>query len=142
MYFIYTQKHFNESICRNITRAGHFFFPDGKEVERFRVTYLTPDSDDKDKDKDNCSKIVEGLGKPESSSISAVVTVDNCNATSVQFQGEMNFEALKFVSNNITMQVGNTYVLLHIFIQVCNCTDPREVNVVQEREAVEGLFLG
>ena len=94
------QKHFNESICRNITRAGHFFFSDGNEVERFfRVTYLTPDSEDKD----NCSKIVEGLGKTENSSISAEVTLDNCNAASVQFQGKMNFEALKFVSSNITM---------------------------------------
>lgn len=66
-------------------------------------------------DKVNCRKIVDGLQKPENPSINAVVSLDNCDADLIQFQGELNFEALKFVSNDVIyIQVIHSYILLHI----------------------------
>ena len=86
----FVQKHFNESICRNVTKAKQFFFDDGIKVEQFRISY----KESKGVARANCKKIVKGLR-----SFNATINEQNCKkGGSLQIQAALNYEALKFVS--------------------------------------------
>ena len=62
--------------------------------------------------RDNCKKIVDGLQNPVTPGINATITIDDCDANSALIQGEFNYEALEFVSNDIASQV----VIIHYFM--------------------------
>ena len=87
--FTCTQKYFNESICRNVTRAQEFF----SGIERFNVSYLTSDNSTTGK----CKRLVKNLRKPD---INALITPNNCEETPPHFQAELNYEQLKSVSSD------------------------------------------
>jgi len=58
----------------------------------------------KTKAEDNCNKIVDELRNPTKPSINATIAIDDCDQAVIQFQGELNYEALKFVSKTMIIR--------------------------------------
>ena len=66
----------------------------------------------KTKAEDNCNKIVDELENSTNPSINAAININDCDKAAIQFQGELNYEALKFVSKTMMMATNvHSYVL-------------------------------
>ena len=84
------------------------FFPDDNnplDLKQFKVSYLTSDATVDCKNGTNrIDDIRQGSGQRQKY-ICAIVIAEECDVTPANFNVAMNYEGLKFVSNDTMLQV-------------------------------------